>query len=92
MRFINIQISNTRFETRDVQNRIIRMKSEKENDHPPFMHHPYPHKPSLSPINTRISNTRFKIRDVQNRIKTMKIENLKPIMSLPRTHIRLDDS
>ena len=37
MRLINIRISNTRFETRDVQNRIKKVKSEEksksENDY-----------------------------------------------------------
>ena len=56
-----------------------------------FIYHFYFYASSLSLINIRISNIKFETCDVQNQIKRIKIENLKTIISLPRTHIRLDD-
>ena len=48
IRFINIRILNMSFEIRDVQNRVIKMKFERENNHPFFIYHFYFHALFLS--------------------------------------------
>ena len=68
-----------RYETRDIQNRVKKMKFEKESDYSFYKSLLLSYVTFifyisfLSLINTRISNPRFEIRDIQNRIKRMKI-------------------